>query len=82
MVSWKCLLNMLISSGCPFRRCQVFPLRGFNCGLPSPSYLLNPSMSSRDLTLFQGRPRASLVGYLGRGLFKRKEMSVTPPNFS
>ena len=67
MCSWKCLINVLMSSESPLIKILMLTLCGLALGLLSSSHLMNLDMSSRYLPLSQDRPSASLIGSLDWG---------------
>ena len=68
LCSWKCFLNALMLSESPLVKILMLTLHGFFLGVPSSSHLLKLALPSRDLTLFQDRTSASLIGPLERGV--------------
>ena len=61
MDSWKCLLDMLVSSRDPFRSRRMFTLCVLAWGVSSPSHLMKLDQYSRDRHPFHGRPRDYLL---------------------
>ena len=78
MCSWKCLLNILMSSESPLISILMLNLRSLDMGVPSSAHLLKLSISRRALPLSQVRSSASLIVSLDRDRFDSKEIGVTP----